>query len=433
MPQRSLSLSKSSDLLLLTVSIVDTTLNETLILRYVQVVLETVDANWLAKKMDSYTNRPKPSKLRTHSYLYKKGPHPLVAWAIQVDKWRTKCLESERIELNKDVMKLAEFGRSLSLVRTQKGFERVLGRLKDPRQFHPAVFEIEVAASYVEKEWKVDFVEEGSIRTPDLLVTRTDSSQFWVECKRRDLLTKVEARRQDFWAQLESRLLGKLGPSKMNYLIFIKALAEPEHAQMKELLNFVLRNCTDKGVGTYLPDQPTIKSESDPTGMFQVVIRKLTEPDEEFNACEIGFRAESVDRSAIVAEHRVTDDGTSLCSNPIMLGFSNHNKINRVKGIQSALKSGVGQLPRDGPGVMWIRIADDAWNEDLPGSFEEARALLRKELHRNHNRRVNAVFVVTRLFEKHQKDELTGLYYRPFVMRIDHDNPRCSNKVRETS
>lgn len=401
------------------------------IIRYVSIAYETIGIKWLSRKLKEEKRRQKQDKLglekRKHTYLYRASPHPLVQWSIEAERWREACIKSRKMELKEVVLKLAILGKSLEQARTCKGFDRLKNRLKIKKQFYAAAFEAEIAASYTARNWDVEFVEEGNERSPDLKITRDDGADFWAECKCRDALTERDRNLNSFWKELESTLLRTLGPKKLNYAICIKALKDPEFAQLPALKNVIFDAVDKGGIGHFdigIGDSK-IESVSDPTGNFLFSVTKLVDPDEEINTTEIGFQSsENFDRVVIVSEVKTDTTGDTRFRNPIIIALKNVNPSDKVTGIIHGFKSAVGQLPQEGPGVIWIRIPDNAWSDNIDQSFKQAEDLLRAELKGTHNQRVNVVFLMTRVFQKLEKDGQTGLSYKPLKLAIEHENPR---------
>jgi len=405
------------------------------ILRYVSIASETIDIKWLSRKLKEEKRRQKQGKLglkkRKHTYLYRASPHPLVQWSIEAESWRKACIKSRKMELREAVLKFAILGKSLEQARTCKGFDRLRNRLKIKKEFFAATFEAEVAASYTARNWDVEFVEEGNERSPDLKITRDDGVVFWAECKCRDTLTERDRNLNSFWIELESTLLRVLGPKKLNYAIFIKALKDPNFAQLPALKDSIFDAVDKGGIGNFDIAGSKIKSVSDPTGNFLLSVTKLVDPDEEIKTTGIGFQSsENFDRVAIISEVKRDTTGDTHFRNPIIMAFKNVKPSDKVTGIIHGFKSAVGQLPEEGPGVIWIRVPDNAWSDKIDQSFKQAEDLLKAELKGRHNQRVNVVFLMTRLFQKLEKDGQTGLAYKPLKLAIEHENPCQSvNKI----
>lgn len=395
------------------------------ILNFIPVVADVVGPEWLLRKIrEAESQRSRPKNLRKYSYLYEPSLHPLVEWSMECERWRKACLKTGRLELSESVIKMASLGRALALAKPQSNFQRLVRRLKDKDQFEAAAFEVEVAASYVARGWSVEFVEEGKERTPDLRVAREDGVFFWVECKRRDVLTERDKRIQSIWRDLESSLLRHLGPRQLNYLVAVKARIDPERKDVEYLRQIILDGIEGRGLSTFDSQTKAATATVDPTGRFEILIQKLSGPDEVIESDRIGFGAtEDFDRVVIGAEAMVNEAGKSHFRNPVMIGFKTAIPPDRVSGVVDALRAAVGQLPEGGPAVVWIRIPDNSWGDGLSKAFSRVERLLRDQLTGQSNRRVNAVFVMTRMFERREKDGLQGLGYRPLIIRVDHDNP----------
>jgi hypothetical protein len=399
------------------------------ILYYIRMASETIGSKWLLRKIKEEETRQARDKRsvinRKHSYLYRAQPHPLVRWAMEAERWRKACLATERLELNEAILRFAILGRALEQARDQRGFSRLRNRLKQLDEFAAAAFEAEVAYSYIAKRWAVEFVEEGSDRSPDLKVTMEDGTAFWVECKCRDELTERDKTIQAFWTDLESTLLRVLGPKKLNFVIIVKALEDPDRSMLSDLTSFLFQAVDKGGIGS-IKAMSELRAVLDPTGRFLLVAQRSAEPDEEIKASSIGLQAsEDFDRVVITAEGKVNEAGQSYFRNPVVIAFKNAAPSDKVTGIVHALKSAVGQLPEEGPGVVWIRIPDNAWVDHLDRSFQQAEAIIKTELSGSHNQRVNAVILMTRIFRKLQNAETSGLAYTPVIVTIEHQNPRC--------
>ena len=410
----------------LTIEDLITELDVKSLITFINEVPDVLGEKWLDKKVTQEINLRKISgkniHQRKHSYLFLPKPHPLIEWAIEVEKWRKACIESHRLELNKAVLKYAILGISLYSAKNLIGFDKLIPRLKQKKQFYSAAFEIEVASSYIARDWNVEFISEGITKTPDLRITKQDGSFFYVECKCRDQLTKRDKNNETFWTDLSSTLIRKLGPKKKNFLILVKSLVDPKLSDLDHLITFIIST-----IETY-SDKPSIyfrkKSIIDPTERYQIVINKLTDPDSEVETNGIGFNSsEGFDKVTIVSEMK-SNGGKNILRNPIILGFKNTIPSDKVNGIINGFKSAVKQLPQEGPGVIWIRIPENAWINDLENSFQIAESIVQNELSGSHNTRVNAVILMTRIFQELEKESIQGLSYRPVKKIIEHENPR---------
>lgn len=395
----------------------------------IRVIAEEIGGNWVIRKVSEEKKVIErfrvASKNRKHAYLYKPEPHPLITWALEFERWQAACLESKRFELNEAILRLATLGQSLAKSRYQSGFDKLIGRLKQRVSFFSAAFEVEVAASYCSKGYSVRFIEEGNKRTPDLRVTRSDGSHFWVECKCRDQLTERDQKNQAIWTELEASLVREIGPGKRNVAVIVKSLNDPQRGEIADLRTFLLQSIAAGGLGIIDLNNGELRSALDPSGRYQVAVQILSATDEEVPGDGFGFGAsEKLDRFLFHTETRVDEIGRHFIKNPFVLGFKNNIPSDKVTGIIHGFNSAVGQLPREGPGVIWIRIPDNSWDEDFESSIQDAERLLKSELNGDMNRRVNSVILMTRLLHRIQDGAKSGLAYRPVLLTVEHSNPR---------
>jgi hypothetical protein len=182
-----------------------------------------------------------------------------------------------------------------------------------------------------------------------------------------------------FWVELESGLLRLLGPRKANIAVFVKSLCDPVYSEIDPLKTFILHQIEKiKAVETISSEMDQI---IDPSQKYVMKIHKLSEPDLETESDGLGFNSsEDFERVCMIAEMKTTEDKKTFVRKPIILGFSNAIPSDKVTGIIHGFKSAVGQLPENEPGVVWIRIPDNAWNSDLNNSFLAAEELIKSEL-----------------------------------------------------
>jgi hypothetical protein len=292
--------------------------------------------------------------------------------------------------------------------------------LKQIDSFDAAAFEVEVAASYVAQSYTVEFIEEGTERTPDLEVTIHDGRTFLVECKCREPGTERDKRVESIWTRLETSLLSYLRPRRLNYLILIKARTDPDWEDVDYLKEIILNAVKLEGMKS-----GSGWAVADPREKFEILVRKLSDPDEVIQTNQMGLvTTESFDQGVFGGEWMIDDARKSFARNPMFLGFKTATPPDWISGVVNLLDTARGQLPESGPGIVWIRIPDVSWKEGVIEPLERVEELLKDKLTGQHNRRINAAFVMKRVFEQAEVDGNPGLVCRPLVIRIDHNNPR---------
>ncbi len=145
---------------------------------------------------------------RTKQRLRYAPEHPIIQWHYEFSKWREAIASGLEIQANQSTLQLASFTRDLVKVKNATGLEHVLARLQRPKEFSAAAFEVEVAASYINKEWEVEFIKPSNERSPDIKVTTNNDLVFWVECKCRDQLSGRDSLISALW---ENRMRSGVG------------------------------------------------------------------------------------------------------------------------------------------------------------------------------------------------------------------------------
>ena len=397
-------------------------LTEAMLRESIETITGIVGTRWISRRLQQATARTKPRNLRTYSFLRPQPHHPLVELFLEFDRWRET---GSRAEPALAIVRIGLLAESLKLVRAQAGFDKLVQRLKKSREFESAAFEAEVAASYLKRSWTVEFVETGDSRTPDLRVKRGDGSPLWVECKRRDQLTKRDKLVKSIWDDLALSLLKEIGPRRLNYFVGVASTHDPQRRDVERLRHFILSSIDSGGIGGFDPVSQTTKMVGVFDGEYQFVVQKLAEPDE--TRIEYPVSTETItsfDVSKCGWEKSPDSLKPPIVRNPLFIGLKSYSLPDRVSGVVHALKAAVGQIPEDGSGVVWIRVPDNQWAYALDSSLARVKELLQHELSGDQNRRINAVIVATGGFRNVQKDGLEALGYELLQVVIEHSNPR---------
>ncbi|QOP42146.1 hypothetical protein [Sulfurimonas marina] len=303
------------------------------------------------------------------------------------------------------------------------GFDKIINRLKMQEEFYSSAWEVEVASFYLNKGYQVEFIEEGKDKSPDLKITTDENKTFWAECKCRDIYTERDKKINKFWDDLESALLRNLGPNKINAFIIIKSLRDPEAKELDTLKTFLF-TCINSACKSI----KKIHSFIEPiTKNYEIAITILSQPDEEITSSSLTFNlSEKLDRMKHSCDFQINQNNKPIIKNPIFIGFKNVKESDKVSGIIDGFKKAVKQLPEEGPGVVWIKVPDNAWNDNLEKSFLEAEALLKSKFTKGQNTRVNVVHLLTRLIHKIENEENNGLSYKPLVLSVENKNPKVN-------
>ena len=226
------------------------------------------------------------------------------------------------------------------------------------------------------------------------------------------------------WEELQKALLSEFGPSKTSFAVFVKSKTDLEMKDVALLKNFIVEKFRMGGCGTYDQATGNVTYSTDPSGKYLVVVNKWMNPGEEVKQEAFDFFVhEDFDYVTMLCDGRVDDEGASFWKNPIVIGIANEVPADRVSGIVNAFKSAAGQLSKEKPGAIWIRIPDNSWNNEIERAGDKAVKLLRAEMDGGANTRVNAVVLETRMTHAENNGEQNGLIYNPLYLTVKNNNP----------
>lgn len=384
----------------------------------IMLIAEELNLRWVRRKIRQAKKSDNRFSFEKVQGAYQDSLHPLITLYIQYEQWLEELKKTKISSLNNAVVQLAILGDAFRLVKDLKGFDKLVNRLKSLQEFESAAFEVEVAASYVVRGYDVEFVEEGSDRSPDLLV-HGKGQRFWAECKCRDALTNRDKKVFGVWTEVEKKISQYLRSNRNNFCVIIVAKSDPSPDDVKGLEELVIN------LVNHANSVLDVKFSTFANDKFEFLVRKLTEPDEIIRADRFEIKPPfSLDQGIIATEMKTEVDGQKFIRNPFFIGFRNNNSPDWVTGVTNTFKSAIGQIPKKGPGVIWIRVPDVSWNLGTIDPLERAGKLLQKQLSGKHNQRINSVFLLKRVFEQFVKDGIPYLVSRPLIVRLDHQYPR---------
>ena len=381
----------------------------------IMLLAEELDFRWVRKKIRQAKGKRLGNGFEDIRGVWENSDHPLISLYVEYEKWLEELKKTKNIPLRADFLKLAILANAIRLVKGLKGYEKLIDRLKRREEFESAAFEAEIAASYVARGFDVEFVEEGNERSPDLVVS-AEGKNFWVECKCRDALSDRDKKIFGIWAEVEKSISHYFRTNRLNFSVIIIAKSDPDSDDIKRLRELLNNLVTPIDGSKFLTFE---------TDKFEILIQKIAESEEIIQAEGFGVRPPvSLDQVFMGAEMKHESDGQNFVRNPFFIGFKSNSPPDWVTGIVNTFRTAVGQIPKGGPGVIWIRVPDISWNSDKISPLERASQLLQKQLFGASNRRVNSVFLMKREFEESVKNEVPYLAYRPSIVRLDHQNPQ---------
>jgi hypothetical protein len=312
---------------------------------------------------------------------------------------------------------------ALASAKSAIGFSKLIPRIKREEEFFSAAFEAVVAAAYIDRGYAVEFIEESSVKTPDLKVTRPDGYTSWVECKCRDEVIERDRINRSLWRDLESALVRSFGPAKTNVVVAVKCLKEPRRDELEPLKDFIFKQVRETPSTNIFREALNAAPVLDPTGHYQVVAQIIAPSDESVEG-DLNLRMpDDFQYVSVKAEMKVLEAGRHTFRNPSIYAFTTKEISDGMPTVIRSFKSAVKQLPKDGPGVVWLKVPDGAWGRDFEGFFTRLGSELSRELSGDQNRRVNAVIVHARGFERDGLQENSRVY-RGIQFQVEHNNPR---------
>jgi hypothetical protein len=145
-------------------------------------------AEWTSQQLgidaSSRSVEPLPSKSRSNKKLYRPS-HEMIGALVEYRMWRSTA-DYEQIEAPQAVHNLAYLFSMLRNVRGCAGLEHVLHKLRSPREYLGAWFEIFIASQLQKHGSQVRFnppSHDQHVRSPDLHVTSSEGIEYWAECK----------------------------------------------------------------------------------------------------------------------------------------------------------------------------------------------------------------------------------------------------------
>jgi hypothetical protein len=269
----------------------------------------------------------------------------------------------------------------LSLLRQCAGIEKKISNLTSSSElFEKTVYEMRVAAAFLEDGHVVEFVETASEegrQTPDLLV----DDAVEVECTKKDAFTKRDTRNIENWQLITRRIGGIMNNAGANYGVMIKTQKDPDNKDV----NFIL--VKSRELITTHKEGPFAYPERG----IGITVRPLSKQDEQIKANSIQIGAsEDTDFFVLDFDQMVNDSGSALIKNPKIFGFKCAEIPDRLKSVVESIKKKPKQLSGKRPGAIYVELnALDSHMVDVDFNRLDS---LSKEVLRN-NRTISAIAI----------------------------------------
>lgn len=137
-----------------------------------------LDKEWMKGEWQKLELGEKPSKV-----------HPLVSMAFKAHQQIEEFISQKTFSITEEIFELTELAKKINNLRRYSiiGLEKRLSNLTsmDFKLYRTARYEIQIAGMLLQRGHSVSFIEESSVKTPDILVTYLDK-KCEIECKHKD-------------------------------------------------------------------------------------------------------------------------------------------------------------------------------------------------------------------------------------------------------
>lgn len=352
-----------------------------------------------------------------------KRQHPLIEWYLLFPSWKENSTPQNIGSPTPPIVEIALLGQALQMISGDVKFNKLISRLKQPKEFYATAWEIVVAAAHIAQGLQVEFVEEQRTRTPDLRVTDRLGNTYWVECKNRVL--EQDRQSQNIWKRIEDTLVKYLDKNNLNYQIALSMNGKLEPKDANYLRDFVIETIEHKFEPKSLLRVPGASIRvGDISNRVVLEIHKLAEPDTELdgNIFTLPVSLDQMDFGTFSCGRADLPNKQVVLVNPRAVIFCYTDSV-RIEGVENTFKSALNQLPVSGSGVIHIRLSINSWVTDLSETVSRIQNFLRKELSGGFNRRVNAVVVTIYYTELVKEGAFRYPVYKGIPILVKHQNP----------
>jgi hypothetical protein len=268
----------------------------------------------------------------------------------------------------------------------------------------------------------VEFVgEREGARTPDLRVQHGDGIGFWVECKCRDRFSERDQKNVDIRQGVLRRIKSVLGPKKVNVAILVRFLRDLEHSDTEPVSSALISYALGNGIGKYDWRSGNVDLVLDRSGIFESAVAKFEEADLEIAGSFVATVPNGFDHRFMSVEMKPLPNGACIRRNPMLFASCFSVPSDSLSTLGNVIRAAKRQIPPEGPGVIWIAIPEGQCGpEDL--SVQRVEKTIRVMLRGNSNRRINAVYLYSRLFTVEPQTGVRA--YIDLHRAVVHDNPR---------
>lgn len=330
--------------------------------------------------------------------------HPFAKW------WRAFKQDID-ISRNTGQLHLSEFSMlllyllsDLYAIRDIPDRVRILNSLKGKSAFFSACFEASITASYKLLGYDIEIVKEKSkdgVRTSDLRIITKDAIVF-LECKSLD---DFKLRESPLWDELLQRIDKTLRKYNKSWAVTIFAGRQIAGRDKEVIFNTVCNAIKNNCLGEALTAD----------GHFLINCVEILKWGQEILG-SINIRQIS-EIGSLATETMIGVDGVPIHKNVTIINVAPHVELDISTRLISEFKKAIGQIPREGPGIIHIAIPYKI-GVHLLQVIDQVYPKIYKKLN-NESKRVNAVVISSAVFEKNLE---TPLVYNHYI--VPNNYPR---------
>lgn len=378
--------------------------------KYILHLRSSLDESWLdagLKKISDY--------YKTDKNTIKLGPfeqfHPLLRNLDATFRQISRSDSENESHATTDMIISAMLGKSITVLKEKKcvGLDKKIADLMLPNfdQFPKTTYEIQVGAILADLNHQVQFVEESTSgeKTPDILL----ESQIEVECKKKDVKSKLEKQNEIFFGQIPKKIAKLINDKNKGFLIIVKTKKNPTQeiinnsvTKIHELIindvegNFFVTDAEIQ-IKKILDDNEIIDlgtlvhpTDFDMLGVIKNLLKQKTGNNDIFDWIIKKSHHYVFDPKISI---RNSDNRGSLSALGVFV-FESMELPERLANVINSIKKGKRQLSGKTPGIIFVDLEYNP--ESIVSDFHQITPLVHSIL--NNNSRITVVVIT---FEVH--------------------------------
>jgi len=320
--------------------------------------------NWLEEELTRIASRKPTNTPTTHAFLRRKEEfHPFIPRLRNALADWERCLKSRYLKVTQDLVDVTAFGNYLGRLKCigivdregtvidESSERKLTERLKNPRSFEKARYELQIASAYSLRYNQVYFILESKkwrAKTPDLHVV-IDGQRVQIECKKKDDLTLRDKKNNEVWRELSVKLLDLMTKKRLSYLVILRFDEDPIYDQLetyfsvaKKLIEKDGRNTRKaRGLGFAVEIQRIAKYDDFlTTSIFKDLKRQEYFDFETF--------------SCFSDQKGITQD--SVIKNLKIVCFKSKQLPDRIRGVVRSFRKAKLQMGHGMPGLIYVEL-----------------------------------------------------------------------------